>query len=394
MRSYSIKVALRQTSRRLLPGLCLALCGLLFLKPLLPVVHADGGAPNLAYIAGGGSGISIIDIAQTKVTKNIALGATPSMVYLSIDGRYLYITQPTLNRVSKLVASTGTVVCSATVTGQPALEVFDPGDNRLYVAGNGASTLTALDGNDCVVKQTIQTNGPVQGMALAQIGSGVNGGTGNQVWFSTTSTLNVFQLPSKIQTINIPGGPQYVSIPQGATVYVTTHQGTIVAVSLQDLQVTAPLLTGGDFGPMDYDAFTAEVYVPDRKHNLVDVLTPIYYGSTVPQEPNHVITLGVQPQSIAITSDGNLAFIALSSGNIVMYDVPGKQVLNTLYVGGSPHFIITGLYPPNAAQNTNANGTPIPVVALVVIAIVALLVLVAIVMLLVVSRRSQADKQT
>jgi Ca2+/Na+ antiporter len=86
--------------------------------------------------------------------------------------------------------------------------------------------------------------------------------------------------------------------------------------------------------------------VPDRKHHQIDVLTPIYYGSSIPQEPNHVISLGGSPQSVAITSDGNLAFIALADGHIAMYDIFGKQMLNTIFVGGSTHFIITGLYPP------------------------------------------------
>ena len=29
-----------------------------------------------------------------------------------------------------------------------------------------------------------------------------------------------------------------------------------------------------------------------------------------------------------------------------MLDVPGKEVFDTLFVGGNPRFIITGLYPP------------------------------------------------
>ena len=29
-----------------------------------------------------------------------------------------------------------------------------------------------------------------------------------------------------------------------------------------------------------------------------------------------------------------------------MMDVPGRHITNTITVGGTPHFIITGLYPP------------------------------------------------
>lgn len=371
-------------------SLCIIIGSIFFLALEQQTVHADGGAPNLAYVAGGGKGISVIDIARQKVTGNIPLDGNPSMVYLSIDGRYLYVAQPAQHKVTMLTARTGAIVCSATVPGQPSLITFDPGTNRLYVAGQGSSTITALNGSNCKTEQTIQTGSPVYGMAIAQVGTnGTNGGTGNQIWFSTANAINVFQLPDKLQTIAIPGGPQYISIPPGATVYVTTRQGAVVAVSLQTLKVTQPLITGGDFGPMDYDAFTEEVYIPDKKHNQVDVLTPIYYGSSIPKEPNHVITLDVQPQSVAVTSDGNLAFIALAGGNIAMYDILGKQLINTIFVGGTPHFIITGLYPPTDSQTNNANGSPIPTALITIIAIAALVVLAVVVLLLVLARRGK-----
>lgn len=370
-------------------SLCLALSSVVLLAPS---AHADGGAPNLAYVAGGGKGVSVIDIAQQKVIQNIALGGDPSMLYLTLDGRYLYVAQPSLNRVSMLDTSTEQVVCQVTIPGQPSLMAFDAGVSLLYVAGNGSSQITALSGNTCTIKKTIATSGPVYGLAAAEVGQGPNGGTGNQLWFTSSNGLNVYTQPDKIQHIAIQGNPQYISIPAGATVYVTTRQGTVVAVSLQTLQVTPPLLTGGDFGPMDFDAYTSEVYVPDRKHNVVDVLTPIYYGSSIPAEPNHVISLSVPPQSVAITADGNLGFFALTGGNVAMFDIPGKQLSNTFSVGGTPRFIITGLYPPiirNSPQN-NANGSPIPTAALILIAIIALLILLAIGILIAMARRKKA----
>ncbi len=379
--------------RILLPrllGLCVALCGMLLIAPRTPTALADGGAPNLAYVAGGAQGLSVVDIGQQKVTQNIALGGDPAMIYLTLDGRYIYVAQPGLNKVTLLAALTGATVCSITVPGQPSLLAFDAGVNTLYVAGNGASGITALNGNSCTLQKTIATSSPVYGMGTAEVGSGTNGGTGNQLWFTTTSALNVYQ-DGKIQSIAIVGGPQYITIPAGATVYVTTHQGTVVAVNLQTLKATAPLLTGGDFGPMDFDAFTSEVYVPDKKHNQLVVLTPLAYGSdTVPPEPNHVIPLGVAPQSVAITSDGNLGFVALAGGNVAMLDIPGKTLISTIAVGGNPRFIITGLYPPTTPdkqQTTTANGTPIPATLLYIMAVVALLLLLVIAFLLILARR-------
>lgn len=382
------------TARRLilrLLGLCAALGSILLLAPTVPLVHADGGAPNLAYVAGSSQGISVIDIAQQKVTRTFALDGEPTMLFLTLDGRYLYAAQPGLNKVSMLDTSSGQLVCSVTVPGQPSLLAFDAGVNLVYAAGNGGSGITAIAVNTCTIKKTIPTSGPVYGLATAEVGSGPNGGTGNQLWFTTQHDLNVYTIqPDKTRAITIPGDPQYISIPPGATVYTTTRQGTVVAVSLQDLQPTAPLVQGGEFGPMDFDAFTGQIYIPDRKHNQIDVLTPIYYGVTkIPHEPNHVISLSVPPQSVAITGDGNLGFFALTNGNVAMYDVPGKALSTTISVGGNPHFIITGLYPPtvrNSLQN-NANGSPIPANLLLWLATIGLFLLLVIVLLLVFARR-------
>jgi len=98
---------------------------------------------------------------------------------------------------------------------------------------------------------------------------------------------------------------------------------------------------------MDYDANTGEVYVPDRQHNQLDVLDPVTAGTTVmPPEPGRIIRLSSSPQSVAITSDGQLGFVALSNGQVLMLDIPGRSIVTSIAVGGTPHFIITGLYPP------------------------------------------------
>ena len=357
----------------------LLLCALTILLLLFPVTqqaYADGGAPNLAYVAGGSNGLSIIDIAQQKVTSTIALGGDPHTVYLSLDGRFLYITQPTLGRVTMLAAKTGQVICSANVAGQPSLLAYDPGTNILYTAGNGAANVTALDPTNCALKQTLKTNGPVYGLAVAVVGAGASGGDENQVWVTDSTSLYVFKHSGLLATIPIPGGPQYISIPLGFTAYITTRQGSVYAVDLATRKLSPPLFSGGAFGPMDYNAFTSEVYVPDMQNKQVDVLSPVNPGTkTLPREPSYTIRLGVAPQSIAITSDGQLGFIALEGGHVAMLDIPGKQIINTILVGGNPRFIITGLYPPlvgTTPQQASVWGTVINIAAYVLV--IALLI--------------------
>ncbi len=349
--------------------IAVVLASLLYLLfPGVGAARADGGAPNLAYISGTTKGISVVDIQQKAVTNNFSLGGDPQTIYLSLDGRFLYVTQPSLNRLTALTARTGQSFCSASIPGQPSLLAFDQSSNLLYVAGNGAASVTAIDPGNCAIKKTLKTSGPVYGLAVANIGGGSNG---NQVWASVPSGVQVFDNRGLSASIAIPGGAQYISIPPGVTVYVVTKSGKLYPVSLSTQKVLPPVLSGGQFGPMDYDAQTDEIYVPDMLNKRVDVLNPVVSATPpLPTEPARVISLGVAPQSIAITSDGQFGFIALAGGNVAMLDIPGKEVFDTLFVGGNPRFIITGLYPPllgNTPSDVSFWSTAINILAYVLI---------------------------
>lgn len=364
--------------------LLLVICGIISLALpaflLAAPALADGGAPNLAYISGSSSGISVLDIQQQKVTSTFTMTGNPQTIYLSLDGRFLYVTQPALNRVLMLAAKTGQTICTVSAPGQPSLLAYDPGANTLYTAGNGAASVTEFDPNTCAIKRTITTDGPVYGLAVANIGTT---STSNQLWVAAR-TLEVFGSSGRIDSIAVPGGPQYVNIPSGTMVYVTTHDGKVYAVSLASHKVLPqPLISGGQYGPMDYDAYTSQVYVPDMLNKQVDVLAPVVSDSPpYPHEPNDIIHLGATPQSVAITSDGQFGFVALQGGHVAVLDVPGKSVYNTVFVGGNPRFIITGLYPPafgTTPQEVSVWGGVITIVAYVFVALLLIVPIIFIV---------------
>ncbi len=340
--------------------------------------HADGGAPNLAYVSGTPQGISTIDIQQQKVTGTIAIKGDPHTIMLSLDGRYLYVAQQTLGQMTMLSAKTGQVICTAKVPGHPTLLTYDATDNVLFAAANDAASVTEIDDTTCNIVHTFKTSSPVYGLAVANVGSA--NGTDNQLWLADSSSLTVFDIGkyTQLEHIAIAGGPQYLSFPPGTEVYVTTRQGTVDAVDFNTNKVVT-LLAGGTFGPMDYDAVTGEVFVPDQLHKQIDVLAPISTGtSTLPQEPSHTYALGVVPESIAITSDGQLGFVALSTGNVAMIDIPGERIANTFNVGGTPNFIITGLYPPLIGTNPQQSAVWDTVSTILAYAFVIALVLVPI----------------
>lgn len=350
-------------------------------------VRADGGAPNLAYVSGTAQGISVIDVGQKKVVSTINVAGDPHTILLSIDGRYLYVTQPTTGRFSVISARTRRTICSLALPGQPRLLTTDTVTNILYVAGNGAARVSAVDPAKCAVQRTFNTNGAVYGLAVAILSSSSDG-SNDQLWVANTHELTVFNDHTGQLLGNIPieGGPQNLSIPPGVTAYVTTQQGSVDAVDIQTWQVHQ-LLSGGTFGTMDYDALTGEVYVPDEQHNVLDTLTPIDTGSTtIPKEPVRVIHTDFPPVSVAITNDGLLGFIAERGGKVSMLDLLNRHIVYTVDVGGTPHFVITGLYPPpgdtilpqNPPQQVSTQSSTTEVVGyvLLVVSFVSLVLLV------------------
>jgi DNA-binding beta-propeller fold protein YncE len=328
----------------LIAFMMLAICTFLAFPP---VAQADGGAPNLAYVAGATGGVAIVDVMQQKVSGTIKVTGDPHAVALSLDGRFLYVTQPQLHQVSILAAKTGDVVCTASIPGAPDLLTFDPNVNLLYVAGNQSSTITVVDATNCAIKQHIETAGPVSGMAYAVVGFTTAGKTGEQLWVSNEKSISIYDDVSDkhLGTVAVPQGPRYITIPAGGNAYVTTGQGSVISIDINSHKITS-LVSGGSYGPMDFDETTGVVYVPDSANNQVLVLNPVNTGYKIPKEPDRIIKLNASPRSVAITSDGQLGFFALSNGNAVMYDIPGQQISTTIYTGGTPQFIITGVYPP------------------------------------------------
>jgi DNA-binding beta-propeller fold protein YncE len=312
---------------------------------LAPItVQADGGAPNRAYIAGATKGIAIIDILQQKVINHMAIPGDPHTILLSLDGNYLYVTEPQLQRVAIIRASTGATLCTAPVPGHPTLLAMDNA-NLLFAASNDASSITALDPNNCQILHIFQLNQPVYGIGVASIGTSLS--SGNQLWVTTSTELTAFDdiNASQIKQISIPDGPRYISIPPGTAAYLTTQLGSVVTVDLKTYNVRT-LISGGIYGPMDFDEGTSEVYVPDQKSHQLVVLQPAYGNSALPHEPLRTIPLEARPISVAVTSDGQLAFVALEDGKVAMLDIPAHHITNTFDVGGDLHFIITGLNPP------------------------------------------------
>ncbi len=333
-------------------SLLIVLCGLLTRSP---VARADGGAPNLAYISGTPTGVSVIDVRAERISRLLHVTGDPQDILLSLDGSLLYTTQPSQNQVAVINAQTGMVVCAAPVPFHPSLLTQTPSGDMLFAAGG--TVVQAIDPQSCVVTHRFQVHAAVAGLTTSFFPGAFPGTVGTyQLWVASRHALTVFDTGgTELASFPAPANPEYLLVPpQSAFLYLTTRQGTVVAFDIGTRAFTTPLLTGGVFGPMDFDDSTGEVYVPDLAHRQLDVLSPLEPTmSAVPNAPARIIRLSSAPVCVAIASGGQLGFVALQDGRVALLDIPGRLVIVTITVGGDPHFIITGLYPPTSASTSS-----------------------------------------
>ncbi len=347
------------------------LASALLINMLLPLqVYADGGAPNLAYVAGAAQGVGIIDVAQRKLATKFTIAGDPYSILLSPDGRLLYVTQPASGRIAVLAAKTGQTICNAPFPGHPSLLALSVDGTVLYTAGTNETTIIAIDAQTCALQHTFRTSEPVSWLAATGITTGDTLHT--QLWVAEMSAVSVLDEQGQaLATIPVAGGPQFLALPGSLTAYVATRQGSIIAIDMLNHQIFATLLAGGRFGPMDYNAITGDIYVPDQQRNQVDVLSSVLAGSGLTaREPERVIHVNGSPQSIAITNDGQLGFVALGGGRVAMLNIPGRSLITTISVGGNPHLIITGPYPPPDVPIPQNTAIPPPNLTLLVIIVV------------------------
>jgi YVTN family beta-propeller protein len=347
----------------------LALALILAFLLTLPLAHpaqADGGAPNLVYIAGGGTDANdlvVVDIGSKTVTAHIAVGGKPRAVVLSSIGRFGYVTQSASNRLAVVDVQAKRISATIPVGAQPTGIAWDSfaDTNRLFVVNSGGDTISVADVDAGHVITTIPTGHIPTSVAVASPGSGIHERDSAEVYVTDSGVDAITVIDdvtfNVITTIAVSDGPESIVIPQSGgssgVAYVGTRAGAIVAIRLVDYQVLGTLLQlkGGASGQMDYNATNGQNYVPDAAGGVVQVLRPASPGTagsvpSLPAEPLRTLPFPGGPAAVAIPNDGSYAFIAArETGRVVMYDLSQRRTVATLNVGGTPSGMVTGPYP-------------------------------------------------
>jgi DNA-binding beta-propeller fold protein YncE len=330
----------------------------------MPAAHADGGAPNLAYVVsraatGNGGSLAVIDVAQRKLAWQVPLAAAPNAVQLSADGRTVYVAESGANGVVLLDARSHRVTAALRTgaAGDLALDISVTG--ALFASNGATGRLAVVDPARARVTASIPVGMGAAGLAVAGPGSDSANAQDTEIYVAHPEANSVTIVSAThhtvLSTVTIPGGPQAVVAPgTGGLAYVATRAGTVELIGLTDHQRHGTVYSapGDEFGRMDYDAVTGEIYLADVTRDQVVALAPASLGgdsgaARVPAEPARMTPIAGGPSAVAITFDGAFGFVTQrEAGSVTMLDLAAHQSLATIAVEGQPVAVITGAYPP------------------------------------------------
>ena len=278
-----------------------------------------------AYVIAGTDSVSVIDTSSNTVTATIGGFNVPQGIAITPDGQYAYVSNygafGTGNTVSMIRTSDNTVVGSPLVVGNagsgPLAIAVSPDGAYVYVSGSGSNdvpTVSIIKRLDNSVTILTNFNGP-KGLVVTPDSqyvyvSDFNSDTVKVIRTSTNTIVAIIPVGS----LGSAAGPFGVTVtPDGRFVYVTNDlQNTVSVIRVSNNTVVgSPIVT--ESVPLGIAA------TPDGSRVLVALNGGSAVGviSTATNTMTSTIDVGESPYSIAISSNGQYAYVSNRSSSSV-----------------------------------------------------------------------------
>ncbi|MYS90672.1 beta-propeller fold lactonase family protein [Streptomyces sp. SID5464] len=309
------------------------------LSRALPVQVTDGtGTPRALTADFSGASVSSVDLSSRKTTE-IAVGANPGEVVTSADGRTAYAANQGSNTVSVIDVAQGKVTATVPVGRVPAGLALTPDGRTLWVANYGDGTVQPVDTSALTAGPSVRVGNGPENMAITPDGRTL------YVPNIKDNTVTPVDLATRKAGAAVPVGPSpfnIVAAPDGRTVYVSNSGGSTVTpidTATNDTEPTL-LVSGQAYGlALSPDGRTLWV-----SPSTGDTVTPV---DTVTGAPGKAVTVGRSAFDVALDWNGGTAYVTTAdAGALVPVDTASGAV-------GAP--LTTGAYPLAVAL------TPVPV---------------------------------
>ncbi len=259
--------------------------------------------------------------------ESITTGSNPYQISVPING-YLYVANQGAGTVSVIRISDNTLTDTITVGDEPYGLTYS--NSQLYVANIGSDTVSVIDPSDNTVTDTINVG--VKPYYVEKIGNTV------YVTNGASNTVSVINTTSNTVTDTIPVGSYPRGIKaHGTDLYVANYGdpnysgGNYISVidSLTNEVTDTIILPGGSDGPRGVTVLGSKVYVTNFRSNNVSVI------NTATNTITNTISVGTGPRGI-IGLGTNIYVENFDDGTISVIDTNSNTVTDTITVGSSP----------------------------------------------------------
>ena len=276
------------------------------LEPAAVAVTPDGSRVVAVTLVGVAA---VIDVATGAVTGDVSGLGSASAVAVTPDGSKALAYSSALGIVSviDLTASRPTVSSSVHVgSGDPtvgAIAITPDGTKALVTVSSGSVSVLDLTVVPPVVSSTFGVVSPARGVAVTPDGTTAFVAHGDH----SVSVVDLTVAPPAVSTtVNLPVGskPSAVVVTlDGTTAFVANGNGTVSTITVSGLAVGGPIAVGA--GLTGIAATDTAVLVTD---SIDSTLSEIDIASLTVTGPSSAV--GAHPRGIAVTPDGQWAFVA------------------------------------------------------------------------------------
>ena len=281
-------------------------------SPAGVVASPDG---TRVYVANTGSNtVSVFNTATGQLidtnpnvagTQSISVGSSPSALAISADGKRLYVANTGSNSVSvidtitnkRIDANPSIFAVDIAVGSLPSALAISADGKRLYVANTGSNSVSVID---TITNKRIDANPSIFAVDIA-VGSSPSALaiSGNRLYVANTGSNSVSVIDTTTNK-RIDANPSIFCVDIG------------VGSSPSALAVSGTRL-----------------YVANTGNGTVSVIDTTNY-KLVDTNPNIAGTqsffVGSSPSSVAVSPDGRLAYVALSSDMVAVIDTSSNVV--------------------------------------------------------------------
>jgi YVTN family beta-propeller protein len=292
-----------------------------------------------AYITNSGSdSVSVLDVANLRQDRTIAVGKNPTGVTVNPKRREVYVVNSGSGTVSVINGVQNTVAATIPVGHDPYSIDVDKEGRMAYVANSGSNNVSVLD---LAARRQVGVIAAGEAPGVARISPDGNSLVITNRASGTVTIADPHTLKVRSTFGPCPGVTDAVILPDSSKAFAACSGGhQVIAIALarkgpEGQLLPDSLLTFLDVGKTPVSLALkpdgGEIFVSNFDSDTVSEI------ATYPNEVGGAYLIGSHPVRGIVTSDNSLLYVSdFNSGQVSVYSIVDGQRLGSIRVGEGP----------------------------------------------------------